>query len=249
MQPMSQNTTSDRPIRLLGIFAHPDDESFGMAGTLARYAAQGVGTALICATRGEAGQSNGLADSPQALAALRTRELQCAAQIIGVDRLEVLDWPDGGGNAWDMARLVQQITALIRRIRPAVVVTFDAEGVTRHPDHIAVHRATRLALEGAPDRLGVRRLYYVVVTCAEEASPEGPSLACVPPDAVDVTVDIRATEEVKRAALRCHATQAADTRGVLEQPAGALSGEHYQLAWDTDGWRPQPGAGDLLAGL
>lgn len=249
MQPMSKNTRPHRPIRLLGIFAHPDDESFGMAGTLARYAAQGIGTALICATRGEAGRSNGLADSPQALAGLRTQELQCAARAIGVDRLEILDWPDGGGESWDVARLARQIAARIRRIRPAVVVTFDAEGVTRHPDHIAVHRATRLALEGAPDRLGVRRLYYVVVTCEEEASPEGPSLACVPPDAVGVTVDIRATEEVKRAALRCHATQAADTRWTLEQPPGTLASEHYQLAWDADGWRPQPGAGDLLSGL
>jgi LmbE family N-acetylglucosaminyl deacetylase len=246
---MTENRGTEKQIKLLAIFAHPDDESFGVSGTFARYAAAGVGTALVCATRGEAGQSNGLADSAIALGALRTRELVCAAQAIGVDDLEILNWPDGGASGWDMGLLAQQLANRIRRIHPSVVVTIDGEGVTRHPDHIAVHLATRMALEGQADRLGVRRLFYGVVTCEEEASPEGPSIACVPPTAVDITVDIGAFEEIKRAALRCHRTQAADTRLMLDQPIGSLMAEHYQLAWDVDGWQPGPGAGDLLAGL
>ena len=239
----------NKQIKLLAIFAHPDDESFGVSGALAKYAAAGVGTALVCATRGEAGQSNGLADSAPALAALRTSELVCAAQAFGIDELEILNWPDGGASDWDMEVLAQQLVNLMRRLHPTVVVTFDGEGVTRHPDHIAVHRATRMALEGQTNRLGVRRLFYLVVTCEEEASPEGPSIACVPLATVDVTVDISAFEEIKRAALRCHRTQAADTRSMLDRPIGSLVAEHYQLAWDVDGWQPGPGAGDLLAGL
>jgi LmbE family N-acetylglucosaminyl deacetylase len=97
--------------------------------------------------------------------------------------------------------------------------------------------------------LGVRRLFYQVVTCPEEASPEGPSLACVPLEAVDVSVDIGPFEPVKRAALACHRTQAADTVYLLDQPAGSLMAEHYQLAWSADGWRPGAGATDLLADL
>lgn len=246
---MTENRGTDQQIKLLAIFAHPDDESFGVSGTIARYATAGVRTALVCATRGEAGQSDGLADSAPALAALRTNELVCAAQAMGVDELEILNWPDGGASGWDMELLAQQLVNLIRRVHPTVVVTFDAEGVTRHPDHIAVHRATRMVLEGQPDHLGVRRLFYGVVTCEEDASPEGPSIACVPPTAVDVTVDIGAFEEIKRAALRCHRTQAADTRLMLDRPMGSLVAEHYQLAWDVDGWQPGPGAGDLLANL
>lgn len=234
---------------LLVIIAHPDDEAFGMAGTLAQAAAAGVRTALICATRGEAGQSAGLAETRQALSALRSEELRCSAATLGVSDLVLLDYPDGGAESWDMAALVRELTTHIRCIAPDVVVTFDDQGITRHPDHMAVHRAVRLALEAAADRLGVRRLFYQVITCPEEASPEGPTYACVSPEAVDVTVDIRAVEPVKRAALACHRTQAADTSWMLSQPEGSLAAEHYILAWDAAGWRPATGAGDLLTGL
>lgn len=220
-----------------------------MAGTLAKYAAAGVRTALICATRGEAGQSAGLADTREALAALRSDELRCSAATLGVGDLVLLDYPDGGAASWDMEALVRELSAHIRRLGPDVVVTFDDQGITRHPDHIAVHRAVRLALEAVADRMGVRRLFFQVITCPEEASPEGPTYACVSPDAVDVTVDIRPFEPVKRAALACHRTQAADTRRMLDQPVGSLAGEHYVLGWDTAGWRPGPGTDDLLAEL
>jgi N-acetylglucosamine malate deacetylase 2 len=234
---------------IVAVFAHPDDESFGVAGTLARYSTAGMSTALVCATRGEAGQSNGLADSPEALGVLRARELECAARAIGVGELHLLDWPDGGGAGWDLDLLVGQIGDLIRNLGPEVVITFDPEGVTRHPDHIAVHHATVRAVRDAPDRLGVRRLFYIVATCEEEASPEGPEIACVSPEAVDVAVDIREFEAVKRRALECHRTQAADTRTMLDRPSGSLPAENYQLVWDAQGWQPPAGAGDLLAGL
>lgn len=234
---------------LLAIFAHPDDESFGMAGTLAKLAAAGVRTALICATAGEAGQSAGLADSPAALARLRADELRCATDTLGVADLIVLDYPDGGGDSWDLAALATRLADEIKRIRPDVVVTFDDQGITRHPDHMALHQGVRMALERAIDRLGVRRLFYQVVTCPEEASPEGPTYACIAPDAVDVIVDIAAFEPAKRAALRCHRTQAADTAHMLDRPQDSLTVEHYVLAWSTDGWRPAAGCADLLAGL
>jgi N-acetylglucosamine malate deacetylase 2 len=240
---------TEKAHKLLAVFAHPDDESFGMAGTLAKYAAAGVVTALICATRGEAGRSNGLADSPKALGALRTRELECAARALGIRELELLDWPDGDAAGWDLDSLAGQIEGLIRRIGPHVIATFDGEGITRHPDHIAVHRATLQALHAEPDRLGVRRVFYQVVTCEEEASPEGPEIACIPPEAVDVTVDIRAYEALKRRALECHRTQAADTCWMLDRPEGSLTAEQYQLAWDAKGWQPPAGADDLLVGL
>lgn len=236
-------------ITLLVITAHPDDEAFGMAGMLSKCAAAGVRTALICATRGEAGQSAGLAETPEALAALRSAELRCSAMALGVADLVLLDHPDGGGSSWNLAALVGDLGAHIRRIGPDAVVTFDDQGITRHPDHIMVHRAVQQALGGAADRLGVRRLFYQVITCPEDASPEGPTYACVAPDAVDVTVDISAFEPVKRAALACHRTQVADTQWMLGRPTGSLAQEHYVVAWDAAGWRPALGNADLLAGL
>ena len=236
-------------ITLLVITAHPDDEAFGMAGVLAKYAAAGVRTALICATRGEAGQAAGLAETREALAALRSAELRCSAATLGVGELVLLDYPDGGAAGWDLVALAGELAAHIRRIGPDAVITFDDQGITRHPDHHAVHAAVREALESPPDRLGVRRLFYQVLTCPEAASPEGPGLACVAPEAVDVTVDIAAFEPVKRAALACHRTQLADVQGMLDRPAGSLAEEHYVLAWAAEGWRPRAGAADLLAGL
>ncbi|OQA44417.1 MAG: Mycothiol S-conjugate amidase [Chloroflexi bacterium ADurb.Bin325] len=240
---------SDRPMTLLAVMAHPDDEAFGVSGTLARYRGAGRRTALICATRGEAGQTAGLADSPAALAELRSEELRCSAQVIGLDALYVLDYPDGGAAAWDLAALTAQLRGLIDALRPEVVVTFDEHGVTHHPDHIAVHRAVVDAIRAAPDHLGVRRLFYQVVVCREDGNPEGEEIACVSPDAIEATVDIRAFEQVKRAALACHRSQSADTAHFLSLPEGSIAEEHYVLAWDADGWQPPAGCDDLFAGL
>jgi LmbE family N-acetylglucosaminyl deacetylase len=236
-------------LTIVAVFAHPDDEAFGVAGTMTRYRAAGVRTVLICATRGEAGMSNGLAGSPQDLAGVRTAELACAAQVMGVSALVHLDFPDGGAEGWDLYALCDQIRAVIWDEQPDVVITFDENGVTRHPDHIAIHMVTSELIEAEGQDLGVRRLYYQVVTCPEEASPEGPSIACVQPCDVDVTVDIADYEPAKRAALICHRSQAADTEQMLGRPIGSLTEEHYRLAWAHDDWRPAAGEDDLLAGL
>jgi N-acetylglucosamine malate deacetylase 2 len=236
-------------LTICAVFAHPDDEAFGVAGTLAKYGAAGVRTVLICATRGEAGLANGLAASPRDLAGVRSAELACAAQVMGLVELVHLDFSDGGADGWDLYALCDQIKAVVQRERPAVVITFDENGVTRHPDHIAVHTVTRELVEAEGEALGVRRLFYQVVTCPEEASPEGPSFACVRPCDVDVTVDMTDFEPVKRAALICHRSQASDTEHLLGLPVGSLTEEHYRLAWADDHWRPAVGERDLLAGL
>jgi N-acetylglucosamine malate deacetylase 2 len=231
------------------VFAHPDDETFGVAGTVASYAARGVRSALICVTRGEAGMANGLAASPTDLARVRSGELACAARAMGLDALEIWDYPDGRGEHWDRCVLDEALVRAWLKWRPAVVITFDSEGVTHHPDHVAAHLVTRdLVVRRGPE-FGIRRLFYQVVTCPEDASPEGPSLACVPVDQVDVSIDIRAYEAAKRAALLCHRTQATDTAHILSRPVGALGAERYVLAWAGDGASPERGGCDLLAGL
>ena len=106
------------PPSILAIFAHPDDESFGAAGTLAKYAEAGAHTALICVTRGEAGASNGLADNSQALAAIRATELQNAASTIGVTDLSILHWPDGQGADWDLVVTFRPVSSVDPAYRP-----------------------------------------------------------------------------------------------------------------------------------
>ena len=161
-------------LRLLAILAHPDDESMGMGGTLAKYSAEGVETYLVCATRGERGWSGSEEQYPglTALGAIRARELEAAAEILGMKGLYFLDYIDGDVDRADPAEAVGRIVTHIRRIMPQVVVTFPPDGNYGHPDHIAMGQLTNAALvctadagysdaeNFAPHR--VSKLYYMV---------------------------------------------------------------------------------------
>src|SRR5215212_8093414 len=126
-------------LKLLCILAHPDDESLATGGILAKYAAAGVQTYLVMATRGERGWRGAAADNPglQALGHLRQRELAAATRILGVQETHYLDYTDGDLDRVDYTKATAKIVTLLRRIRPQVVVTFDANGMYGHPDHIA----------------------------------------------------------------------------------------------------------------
>jgi N-acetyl-1-D-myo-inositol-2-amino-2-deoxy-alpha-D-glucopyranoside deacetylase len=152
------------PKSLLFCYAHPDDESFGTAGTIARYAAEGVRVALICATRGEAGEtSDPTLTTPENLARVRENELRCACSVLGVSDLFLLGYRDSGmagAESNDDPRCLYQadvtivagkIAQVIRQLRPQVVVTFEPGGGYGHPDHIAIHKATVVAFAAAGD--------------------------------------------------------------------------------------------------
>jgi LmbE family N-acetylglucosaminyl deacetylase len=160
-------------LRLLAVFAHPDDESMGMGGTLAKYAAEGVETYLICASRGERGWPT-LVDypGPDALGKLREQELENAVQELGMKGLYFLDYIDGEVDRANPPEAIQKIVTHIRRIMPQVVVTFPPDGNYGHPDHIAVGQFTNAAIVCAADASyqdlenfaphRVSKLYYMV---------------------------------------------------------------------------------------
>lgn len=144
---------------LLVIFAHPDDESHGPAGTITKYASEGVQVHYLCATRGEAGSvvdPRFLAEG-QSLATLRTSELQQAVDELGIHALHFLNYRDSGmeGSAdnWHpdsfyrapLDEVAQRIAELIRRIRPDAIITHDQYGWYGHPDHIKCYQATKRA--------------------------------------------------------------------------------------------------------
>ncbi|MDY6872614.1 MAG: PIG-L family deacetylase [Chloroflexota bacterium] len=152
--------------KILTVLAHPDDESFGMGGTLALYAQKGVDVQLVCATRGELGEVDPeyKAVENESAACLRTQELRCAADALGINQLYFLNYRDSGMEgsqdnhhpkalaAQPMERVAEEVAHLIRRVKPDVVLTFDPIGGYRHPDHIAIQRATVRAFELAADR-------------------------------------------------------------------------------------------------
>ena len=160
--------------RLLCVFAHPDDESMGMGGTLARYAADGVGTYLVCASRGERGWFGPEERNPglEALGGLRQQELEEAIRELGMKGLYFLDYIDGEVDQADPAEAARKIATHIRRIMPHVVVTFPPDGNYGHPDHIAVGQFTSAAILCAADASfqdaenfaphRVSKLYYIV---------------------------------------------------------------------------------------
>ncbi len=149
---------------LLAVLAHPDDETFGMGGTLALYARRGVDVSLVCATRGEAGEVDAVyMEKLNSPACLRTQELKCAAEILGIRRVIFLNYRDSGmpgsaDNAHPNALTAQpvevvaeKVAHIMRELKPDVVLTFDPIGGYRHPDHIAMHRATVRAFDMAAD--------------------------------------------------------------------------------------------------
>jgi LmbE family N-acetylglucosaminyl deacetylase len=150
--------------RLLIVFAHPDDESFGPAGTIIHYARRGVAVHYLCATRGEAGYAAPeLLERYNSLAELRTEELKCAAQQLGLTGLHILDYQDSGmENTAENANpsslyqapleeVARKVVELIRQIQPQVVLTFGPSGGYFHPDHVKMHQAATTAFFAAGD--------------------------------------------------------------------------------------------------
>lgn len=149
---------------LLGAFAHPDDESFGTGGLLARYVAEGAHVSLVCATNGEVGEiSDSSLATPETLGDVRVGEMKEAARVLGISELIMLGYRDSGmpgtaensdPRAFAQApddEVVSRLVGIIRRLRPQVVVTFDPNGGYGHPDHISIHLHTVAAFHASGD--------------------------------------------------------------------------------------------------
>lgn len=166
-------------LRLMLILAHPDDESMGNGGIIAKYSAEGVKTHLVTATRGEQGWFGPEGDYPglEELGQIRERELKEAAQVLGIREVAFLDYHDGELNKADTDEVVSKIVRHIRRAKPHVVVTFDHNGLYGHPDHIAICQFATAAVAAAADPSfhdpddqpahHVSKLYYMAWTQEE----------------------------------------------------------------------------------
>ena len=141
MQPIRQLHPAAQPITLLGVWAHPDDEAYLSAATMSRVVSTGGRVVLATATRGELGGTG----DPQRLAAVRERELRQAMSIIGVDDVRLLGYADGECADADFDHAVRAIVAVIEAVKPDIIVTFGPDGITYHPDHIAVSSWTTAA--------------------------------------------------------------------------------------------------------
>ena len=161
-------------LKLLIVFAHPDDEAMGMGATLAKYSAEGVETCLVCATRGERGWFGSEETNPglSALGQIRAGELRRAAETLGLRAVHFLDYIDGDLDQANPLEAVAKIVTHIRAIQPQVVVTMPPDGNYGHPDHIAISQFASAAIVCAVDASyqdarsqsahRVSKLYYMV---------------------------------------------------------------------------------------
>ncbi|GAA4033061.1 N-acetyl-1-D-myo-inositol-2-amino-2-deoxy-alpha-D -glucopyranoside deacetylase [Allokutzneria multivorans] len=233
--------TLTAPPRLLLVHAHPDDESLWTGGTIARYAAQGVHVTVITCTLGEEGEVipeglRGLGpDAADQLGGYRVGELRSACGALGIADHRFLGgpgrWRDSGmvetaANAHprafvngDFEEQVGALEAVLRELRPQVVVSYDPNGGYGHPDHIRAHEVTMAATERVPD---VDRVFYAVTSRADTEAGvaaltevEGLPFRLPEPGELPVTEDAEITTAVdvsehltaKIGALRAHATQ------------------------------------------
>jgi LmbE family N-acetylglucosaminyl deacetylase len=270
---------------LLAIFAHPDDEAFGTGGTIARYAAEGVKTYLVCATRGEVGEiSDPSLATPETLGQVREAELRCATETMGVCELIFLDYRDSGmaGTSENQdprafinapaKEVIARLVAIIRRLRPQVVLTFEPFGGYGHPDHIAIHCHTVAAFDAAADasyapELGApwqaKRLFYTAIPrsfflemrsrmaalgldTSDLDRFEDPRVGW-PDELVNVRINVSGNVQSKWEALNCHRTQFGPGNLFHRLPDAEvkqlMSSECFSLAW------PEPQPGLILKGL
>jgi LmbE family N-acetylglucosaminyl deacetylase len=157
------------------VFAHPDDESLATGSLLARYAAEGVETYLVTATRGERGWAGPPDENPglEGLGRIREGELMAATRLLGLREVCLLGYVDGDLDTADPLEATARIVGHVRRIQPQVVVTFGPDGAYGHPDHIAISQFSTAAAMCAADPayrpdLGpahaISKLYYLADT-------------------------------------------------------------------------------------
>jgi len=211
-------------LRLLCVFAHPDDECFAFGGALALAADAGIDIHAICLTSGTAGSYRGNTNSDAELGELRRAEFAASCQILGIQHYEVLDYQDGQLEFASFSKLAGELVERIRTIRPHVIITFGGDGaLNTHPDHTVVSAATTAAFHwsGSPKRyptLGPifqpQRLYYVTTSYFL------PNRHAPLPAPWTVTLDIRSVFDRKQQAFAAHTTQAPlmeQTKPIFEQ--------------------------------
>jgi LmbE family N-acetylglucosaminyl deacetylase len=232
--------------RLMAVLAHPDDESLGVGGTLAKYASEGVEVFLLTATRGDGGRYRGLPPGdpqhpgPVALANIREKELRAAASVLGVHDVAVLDYRDQHLDAANPREAVSNIAGHLRRVQPDVVVTFGPDGAYGHPDHIAISQFTTAATVAAADpAYRVSKLYYMAwpesTWVAYQnafrklvSTVDGIERQATPwPDwAITTVVDTRHVWSTVWRAISCHESQV-----TAYEQLQHLSPEHHEALW------------------
>jgi len=237
-------STAKKVLKLVAVLAHPDDESFAIGGTLAKYAAQGVEVVIVSATKGEAGiEGLGAAET----AAIRETELRAAATVLGAREVRFLGYLDGTLPGIDPDEAVARLVTLLCQERPHVVVTFGPDGISGHPDHVTVSQWVTAAFDALDGPDAPQKLYYVVPSLATQ---QGCQVADPPPlPEKAMGIDVSAYRETKVRAMQAHASQKPPYPGDPTQEARKLACHEWFVLARARGPSGNCLGADLFAGM
>lgn len=264
----------------MAVHAHPDDEGIQTGGVLALAAQRGIKTVLVTCTNGEMGDSpDGLkpesaGHDSASTSELRLRELRKACAALSISDLELLGYRDSGMKGWPqnddptsfwrtpLEDAVRRVAELMERHRPEVLITYDANGLYGHPDHIQAHRAAM----GAAEQTGIPQKIYEIAfprsmmeAWAEMQRQAGGETAPAeetemppgtPDELITSTIDVSSVWEVKKASILAHESQMANFEFLKMEPElliVAFGTEHFVRVMDRTG-TPVPET-DLFAGI
>lgn len=212
--------------KILAIFAHPDDEAFGPGGTLAKYASEGATIHLLCATRGEAGQWDTKSRLRQGyggqakISQVREKELLTSAKILGVTKVDFLDYMDGRLCNAIYHELAEKIMAKIKSFKPDVIITIERRGVSGHLDHIAISMITTYA--HLKTKIAKKLYYHCLSDTARKSEGRLDNYFVYFPEGykdseITTKIDFLPYWDKKVAAMNAHQSQIQDVRFILKR--------------------------------
>lgn len=231
--------------KILFVFAHPDDETYGTGGTIAKLSREGFFISLITATNGQAGQTGEYgAISPGELGEIRKKEQKKAAEILGISKIHYLDLMDGELYKHRITKLSLLILKIIKNENPDVVITFEKHGGSNHPDHKKISYATTHAfyeyIKTAKKNI---KLYHTAVPRSYLKVYQEKGMANTgfgrPKGTADyeitTRVDISQTFDLKHKAALCHKSQIKDWDRILKRVEHVdLKKEFFKLIWESE---------------
>lgn len=247
-----EHTLNGEKLSLLAVFAHPEDESFGPAGTLAKYASEGVSVSLVTATRSKTGTQSEESNA-------QTRDRVCSCRASGIRRACLFDYRPGELHEVAPNVVEERLVRLIREIRPQVMVTFGPRGLTGDSDNEILNAAATSAFRSAgnPDKFpqhvreGLaahtpQKLYYCVLPTSIVSRWGVHGLNSVPDDQITTILDVSSFSEAMKSALYCQRHRALDW--LTDSPEIKWNSEYYALIESHLNRRPRREK-DLFAGL
>jgi len=214
-------------MKILMVFAHPDDETFGLGGTTKKLTLAGNKVNLITATKGEAGM---LGDPPittqENLGKVREKELRRATKITGISKIYFLGYIDGTLKNISKKELSLKIFEIIIKEKPEIIITFDDTGISNHPDHIAISESTTLAFQKYLEKAKKHvKLYHTafpqsIIKKIANSSIEYKAFGKMkgtPDDLITTKIDITNEFKYKEKAMKQHITQKKDWERILKR--------------------------------